>query len=639
MGRELGTVAVLVDVDELRQLVVVDDRERQLHLDARLRSRFEQVALGADRRRQRRDELLADRVERRVCDLREHLLEVVEQHARAAGEHGDGRVGAHRPERLRSVARHRRHQELELLVGVAERLLPAHHRLVAVHDVLAVGQVVQAHQTAVEPLGIRMLGRELRLELLVVDDASLRGVDEEHAARLEPPLLHDARRVDVDHSGLARHDHAVVVGHPVAARSQAVAVEHGADHRTVGERDRRGTVPRLHERRVVPVEGALVGRHRRVVLPRLRDHHQDGVPNRTPAERQQLEALVEAHGVGGTGRDDRERALEPRHDWGTHHRLACAHPVAVALQRVDLAVVRDVAVRVRERPRRERVGGEPAVHERQRRRQAFVSQVGEELGELGRGEHPLVHEGPARQRREVHDRVSRRPAVGDLVLAPLAHQEQLAVERDARRTVGVVHEELPEARDHTPRRGPDQRVVDGNRPPAEHPQPLLGHDLLDACDGLLGVGGVEGQEGDTDAVRARRREVEAGHPPEEGVGHLDEDAGAVAGVRLGTRCAAVVEVAQRSEGGVDDVAAGTTLDVDHEGHTAGVVLEARVVEPRRLGETAERHPCGRGGIVGLRHLTSRDAPNIVEPRTPARRTPRTRAGAEGRRWPGCDTSD
>ena len=74
-------------------------------------------------RGQRGDQLLPDRVERRVGDLREHLREVVEQHARAIGQHGDRRVGAHRAERLPAGARHRRDEESELLVGVAERLL------------------------------------------------------------------------------------------------------------------------------------------------------------------------------------------------------------------------------------------------------------------------------------------------------------------------------------------------------------------------------------------------------------------------------------------------------------------------------------------------------------------------------------
>ena len=47
-GRELGRSPSSVDVDELGELVVVDDRERQLDLHARLRAGLEQVALGAD---------------------------------------------------------------------------------------------------------------------------------------------------------------------------------------------------------------------------------------------------------------------------------------------------------------------------------------------------------------------------------------------------------------------------------------------------------------------------------------------------------------------------------------------------------------------------------------------------------------
>ena len=50
-------------------------------------SRIEQVAFRADGRGHRRDQLLADRVERRVGDLREQLLEVVEQQPRLGREH------------------------------------------------------------------------------------------------------------------------------------------------------------------------------------------------------------------------------------------------------------------------------------------------------------------------------------------------------------------------------------------------------------------------------------------------------------------------------------------------------------------------------------------------------------------------
>ena len=45
---------------------------------------------------------------------------------------------------------------------------------------------------------------------------------------------------------------------------------------------------------------------------------------------------------------------------------------------------------MRERPRRERVGAEPLVHQRQRRLHVGVRQVGEERRDLVRRQHALV---------------------------------------------------------------------------------------------------------------------------------------------------------------------------------------------------------------------------------------------------------
>ena len=377
---------------------------------------------------------------------------------------------------------------------------------------------------------------------------------------------------------------------------------------------------------MVPVEGALVGRHRRVVLPRLRDHHQHGVPDRPPGEVQQLEALVEARGVGRARRDDRERALETRDQRRGHQRLAGAHPVAVALHRVDLAVVREVPVRVRERPRRERVGGEPAVHQRERGLDALVGEVGEELGQLGRGEHALVDEGAARQRREVHlFAVDAR----ELVLAALAHHEQLAVELDAGRAGGVVDEELPEARHHAQRGGADHRGVDRGLAPADHAEALVLHDGVDAGHRLLGRFGVERQEREADAVGARGRQREVDHGPQEPVGDLEQDPGAVAGVDLGARRAPVVEVAERVEGVGDDRAAGHALDVADERDPAGVVLEARVVEPERLGHRAERPPRASRRSVRIDRASSSHIHADSARRTGGRRGTTLALAAEG----------
>src|SRR3546814_10435909 len=82
--------------------------------------------------------------------------------------------------------------------------------------------------------------------------------------------------------------------------------------------------------------------------------------------------------------------------------LAGPHPVLVAHHRVDLAVVGDQAVRVRERPRREGVGGEARVHEGKARLDPLVGEVCEEVAHLVADEHALVDEGARREAREVH---------------------------------------------------------------------------------------------------------------------------------------------------------------------------------------------------------------------------------------------
>ena len=514
----------LFDVEDLVQADVVEDRVGQLEHVTGPGAGLEDVSLRTDLLADRGHQLLADRVERRVRHLREQLLEVVVEQAGSFGEHGDGRVGAHRAERFHAVAHHRLDDELDLFVGVAEGLLVAEHLPGALGDVHHLGQVVEVTDTCFEPLGVRVRRGEVALDLLVVDDAALGGVDQEHAPRLESSLLHHRRRVDVERADLGGHHHQTVVADPVARRAQTVAVEHRTDDRAVGEGDRGGAVPRLHQTGVELVEGTDRRVHVLVVLPRLGDHHQHRVGQRVAAEVQQLERLVQACGVRGAGRADRERALQrlpsTGEQLGVDEGLAGAHPVLVALDGVDLAVVGDVAVGVRERPRREGVGREPRVHEGERRLEALVAQVGEELPELRGGEHPLVDHRAGRQRRQVHRCLA--GCVDDVVLDALAGEEGASVQHDAGLVaLGGGDHELAEGRHRCERRGTDHRGVGGHVTPSENVQALLVTDLLDRSHGCVGLGGIRRQERDAGRVvpggrAVRRRARPAGTHPAPG---------------------------------------------------------------------------------------------------------------------------
>ena len=442
-----------------------------------------------------------------------------------------------------------------------------------------------------QPLAVRLPRRELPLDLVVSDDAAVLGVDEEHLAGLEPAALHHAGRIEVEHTRLGGEDDEPVVGDAVPPRTKTVAVEHGAHEGAVGETDVGRAVPGLHEHRVELVEGTTSRIHQLMVLPRLRDHHQDRVRQRPTAEVEQLEHLVEAGRVRRPRRADREEPLEVTgDDVGREEALSGPHPVPVALDRVDLTVVGDEAVRVRQWPRREGVGREPGVDERELGREAGVRQIREERLELPGGQHSLVDHGACGERGEVDLH---------LALGALAQPEGETVEPECHLTShGGADEELLEVRHARAGRLADEISVDGHLPPAEDLEVLLDGELLDPRLGRRPSGGVGGQEGEPSGIRPGVGEGEGHDRAEERVRNLGEDAGTVTHERVGSGGATVVEVAQRGQRVVDDVVAGRSPHRRDERDPAGVVLELAAVQPGVLRLGTEQ--CARSGV--RRHL-------------------------------------
>ena len=110
--------------------------------------------------------------------------------------------------------------------------------------------------------------------------------------------------------------------------------------------------------------------------------------------------------------------------------------------------------------------------------------------------------------------------------------------------------------------------------------------LGDLLHGLARRGGVLGrlrQEGDAGGVAAVFGQVEVDDGAQKLVGNLQQDSRTVAGVRFGALGTAVLQVHQRGDGLVDDVAAAATVHVGDHRHTTRVVLERGVVQPLTTG--------------------------------------------------------
>ena len=435
-----------------------------------------------------------------------------------------------------------------------------------------------------QPVGVRPLVDDLRLDLLVFDDAAELRVHEEHAARLQAALAQDLLGREVEHAGFARHDDEVVLGDVVAARTQTVAIEHRADALAVGEGDVRGTVPRLHQTTVVLVERAARRIHRGVLGPRLGDHHHDGVRHRAAGEHHELEHVVEHRGIRSVriddGRDLLDVVAERRR---LEQRLARAHPVDVSAQRVDLAVVRDAAVRVRAIPAREGVGGEARVHQRDCALHERVLQVEEVLVELIRRQHALVDQRLVRQRNDVPELRAADGRHADLVVRALADHIELALE------VRLVERLRPAADEHLAHErlgclgGFAQRgVVRGHAARAEIHLAFGLHHAREHFFDLAALRRIARHEDVAGRVQARLGQVDArvflGDLLEEGMRHLQEDARAVTGVDLTAARAAVIEVLEDLDALLDDGVRFASLDVHDKADATSVMLELRVIE-------------------------------------------------------------
>ena len=461
------------------QLLGRQHRALQPHLAAALGPRLQQIALRAEGDHRGGNQFLADGVDRRIGDLREELPEVVVEELGSVGEGCRRRVVAHGADRLDGVAGHRLQNHAQVFEGVAEgALLPLARAGVQPRRLRAGGKLLQVYLIVAQPQRVVMLSRDGALQLRVVDDAPLAGVHQQHAAGPQAVLAHDLLGRQVEHPHLGGQHHQPASGYAVAGGPQSVAVQHRSHLNAVGEGHRRGAVPRLHQRRVVLVERLLLRAHALVVGPRLGDQQHERVRQRAPAEHHQLQGVVELGGITAGGVDHRQRGGQIiSEQLGTEARLPRAHPVLIASQRVDFAIVHQVAVGVGAVPTRERVGREAGVHQGNGRLHRRMVQLGVEAAQLVGGQHAFVDHGAVRHAGDVALRV-RRQGLPDPVLQHLADHVEAPLEG-----LIVVHAapapdvELADVRPHGARRGTQGGRLGRHVAPAEQRLAILRDDL------------------------------------------------------------------------------------------------------------------------------------------------------------------
>ncbi len=433
---------------------------------------------------------------------------------------------------------------------------------------------------------------EVGLQFLVSDDAAFIQIDQQHLAGLEAPFAGDVFFGEGQHAAFRGEHHQILLRGAPARRPQAVAIKTGAYLLAVGEAHGSRSIPRLHQGGVIFVKCAACRVHLLVLGPGFGHEHHHGMCEAVSTRQQQLERIVEAGGIGLAMRNERPHLVEVgAQQFAFHRATARFHPVHIAANRVDFAVMRHEAIGVGKPPAGEGVGAETLVHEAQCADAIGIAQIVVECADLIGEQQALVDDGAAVEARNIGlaeaGNVMLGLQRGQRVQRLLADDDQLALESLA---AGAIHAACDYALANDRHGGDDciAQAIERGRyvAPADNALALLFGKAFELAFHELPRFLFLRKKAHGDGVVAFIRQfvlVRIRPLADQRIGCLDKNAGAIAQQRIRAHRAAMVEIGKNGQRLADNPVTLFALDMRDHAYAAGIMFVARIVKALRIG--------------------------------------------------------
>ena len=273
------------------------------------------------------------------------------------------------------------------------------------------------------------------------------------------------------HPRLGGDDQPLIVGQGAAQGAQTVAVQRGTHRVPVGIEDGRRAVPGLHHGGVIAVQ-IPPGRKVLKPLPGLRQQDHPRQRQREAVHVQKLDGVVQHLAVAAAIQNDGQH---PSHFVAQNIRMhgffPGLHPVMVAPDGVDFAIVQQHPLRMGLAPGREGVGGKAGMHQGHLRGIAHVLEIVVEGAQLADQHHALVHDGFAGQGADIGIRIL-------LFKHPAQNIEPPVKIRAGGDGSGTIQKALPDAGHGAAGSGAQLGRMAGHVPPAKNSQSFRNGQLL-----------------------------------------------------------------------------------------------------------------------------------------------------------------
>src|ERR1044071_1503742 len=152
------------------------------------------------------------------------------------------------------------------------------------------------------------------------------------------------------------------------------------------------------------VERLLFGTHALMLGPRLGDHHHYSVWQGPAGKHEQFESIVEHGRIAAVSSDDRQNLFYVISEKvGLEHGLACMHPVDIAAQGIDFAVVSKITVGMCAIPAWKSICTEARMNQGQRSLHGGMRKVRKIGMKLGCEQHAFIHNSLIRETGNVEE--------------------------------------------------------------------------------------------------------------------------------------------------------------------------------------------------------------------------------------------
>ena len=517
--------------------------------------------------REAHHQLFTDWIDRRVRHLSKQLLEVIEQRLRLVRKHGKRGIVTHGANRLCPVLGHRLQDDGKVFCRVAKTLLLHQNVVGNFGRVDFTKEPANAHLVFGNPAAVRLGAGHLRLHLRILQNTVVFQIQINDFAGFEAALFFHLVITQIQHARLGGHHEKAVFTQSVTRRTEAVAVENRTRIHAIAERHGGRTVPRFHKHRFVFEEPTHIATQVMLLAPSLRHEHHHRMRKATTRSDEKLKHVVQASRVTLPRRNQRQELLQVIADnFAFQLRLASAQAVQVTAQGIDFAVMSEVAERVRQRPRGERIRGVALVNKGNRALEIEIVQVLVETLNL------------AGQKQALIDDATAAAAANIKTLASLFHQATHHIQLNIKCAVifksGTVKEHLADMRQGLAGRAADLFGIHRHLAEIQHLHTLGSGNLLD-----FRVKGIRRKrilhKEHRHAVTRRQFRVQFA---EKLVRHRKQETRTVAGFRVSTCCTAVHEPLQNGNALQHNLVRGNIINIGDQANTAGVVFVGRIVK-------------------------------------------------------------